>query len=138
MKVYLANKMDRLARTYDLPCRQAYPYNLRRIKRRVFFVRGLWMLHDSALLQQRWVKIAPHAIDTVLLASALTMVIWSGQYPFVQNWLTVKLFVLIAYILLGTIALKRGKTKTARTAVFVAALAVFAYIVKVALTRQAF
>lgn len=103
-----------------------------------FFVRGFWMLHDSALLQQRWVKIAPHVVDTVLLASALTMVVWSGQYPFVQNWLTVKLFALIVYILLGTMALKRGKTKTARAAAFVAALAVFAYIVKVALTRQVF
>lgn len=103
-----------------------------------FFVRGIWMLCDSVLLQQRWVKVAPHVIDTVLLASALTMVVWSGQYPFAQNWLTAKLFALIAYVLLGMIALKHGKTKTVRTAAFIAALAVFAYIVKAALTRQAF
>ena len=101
-----------------------------------FFVRGIWMLLDSPKLQQRWVKIAPHIIDTILLASALTMAVWSSQYPFVQNWLTAKLLALIAYILLGTVALKRGKTKTVRTAAFVAALAVFGYIVKVALTRQ--
>ena len=101
-----------------------------------FFVRGIWMLLESPKLQQRWVKIAPHIIDTILLASALTMAVWSSQYPFAQNWLTAKLFALIAYILLGTVALKRGKTKTVRTAAFVAALAVFGYIVKVALTRQ--
>lgn len=101
-----------------------------------FFIRGIWMLLDSPRLQQRWVKIAPHIIDTLLLASALTMAVWSSQYPFAQNWLTAKLLALVAYILLGTIALKRGKTKTVRTAAFVAALAVFAYIVKVAVTRQ--
>jgi uncharacterized membrane protein SirB2 len=101
-----------------------------------FFIRGIWMLRDSPRLQQRWVKTAPHIIDTVLLGSALTMAVWSSQYPFVQNWLTAKLLALVAYILLGTIALKRGKTKTVRSIAFVAALAVFAYIVKVAITRQ--
>jgi uncharacterized membrane protein SirB2 len=101
-----------------------------------FFIRGIWILRDSPRLQQRWVKTAPHIIDTVLLGSALTMAVWSSQYPFVQNWLTAKLLALVAYILLGTIALKRGKTKTVRSIAFVAALAVFAYIVKVAITRQ--
>lgn len=102
----------------------------------LFLLRGVLMLQDSALLQQRWAKIVPHAIDTVLLASALVMVFWSAQYPFVEGWLTAKVLALIAYILLGTIALKRGKTKQVRLAAFLAALAVFAYIVKVALTRQ--
>ena len=101
-----------------------------------FLVRGIWMLRDSAMLQQRWVKTAPHLIDTILLGSALTMVVWSGQYPFVENWLTAKVFALVAYILLGTVALKRGKTKGVRVTAFVAALLVFGYIVKVALTRQ--
>ena len=56
--------------------------------------------------------------------------------PVRAKLLTAKLLALVAYILLGTIALKRGKTKTVRTIAFVAALAVFAYIVKVAITRQ--
>lgn len=101
-----------------------------------FFLRGIWMLRESPLLQRRWVKIAPHIIDTILLGSALTLAVWSSQYPFAQNWLTAKLIALVAYILLGTVALKRGKTKTVRAAAFVAALAVFAYIIKVAVTRQ--
>ena len=101
-----------------------------------FMVRGVWMLFDSARLQQRWVRTAPHVIDTVLLASALIMVFWSGQYPFVQPWLTAKVIALIAYIVLGSIALKRGKTETARITAFIGAILVFAYIVMVALTRQ--
>jgi uncharacterized membrane protein SirB2 len=102
----------------------------------LFFLRGVWMLRDSPLLQKRWVKIVPHVIDTLLLTSAIVLAVWSGQYPLVQPWLTAKLFALLAYIVLGTIALKRGKTKEVRTAAFIAALAVFAYIVKVAVTRQ--
>jgi uncharacterized membrane protein SirB2 len=78
----------------------------------------------------------PHVIDTLLLASALTLVVWSHQYPGAQNWLTAKLLALIVYIGLGTVALKRGRTKGARIAAFIAALLVFGYIVKVALTRQ--
>jgi uncharacterized membrane protein SirB2 len=102
-----------------------------------FLLRGTWMLRDSAMLQRRWVKILPHIVDTVLLASALVMVFWSHQYPFVQNWLTAKVIALIAYIVLGTIAIKRGKTKGARATALIAALAVFCYIVAVAITRQA-
>jgi uncharacterized membrane protein SirB2 len=102
----------------------------------LFFARGLLMLGDSALLQRRLMKVMPHVIDTVLLGSALTMVAWSGQYPFVQGWLTAKVLALIAYIIIGAVALKHGKTKGIRTGAFIIALLIFGYIVKVALTRQ--
>lgn len=101
-----------------------------------FLLRGIWMLLDSQMLQKRWVKIVPHVVDTLLLVSALVMVFWSAQYPFVQSWLTAKVVALVLYIVLGTIALKRGKTKAVRTVALVAALATFAYILKVAVTRQ--
>jgi uncharacterized membrane protein SirB2 len=102
-----------------------------------FMLRGLWMLTDSPLLQRRWVRVVPHVVDTLLLATALLLVFWSGQYPFVQPWLTAKVLALVAYIVLGTVALKRGRTKGVRTLALAAALAVFSYIVAVALTRQA-
>lgn len=102
-----------------------------------FLLRGIWMLRESDMLQQRWVKVLPHIVDTLLLGSALIMVFWSAQYPFVQPWLTAKVFALLAYIGLGTVALKRGKTKAVRIWAFVTALATFAYIVAVALTKQA-
>jgi uncharacterized membrane protein SirB2 len=103
----------------------------------LFLLRGVWMLHESAKLDQRWVKILPHVIDTVLLASALIMVFRSHQYSFVEGWLTAKLIALIAYIALGSVALKRGKNKATRTGALIAALLVFGYIVVVALTRRA-
>ncbi|BBB69963.1 siroheme synthase [Undibacterium sp. YM2] len=102
----------------------------------LFLLRGIWKMRDSAMLDKRWVKVLPHVIDTLLLASALTLAVLSGQYPFQQNWLTAKLFALILYIVLGTVALKRGKTPAIRTAAFIAAILVFAYIISVALSKQ--
>ena len=102
----------------------------------LFFARGILMLRDSPLLQKRWVNSSSHVVDTILLGSAITMVVWSAQYPFVQGWLTTKVIAVVVYILIGAIALKRGKTKGIRAVAFIVALLVFSYIVKVALTKQ--
>ena len=93
------------------------------------------MIRSSSLSQQRWVKLLPHIIDTFLLASGITLAVLIHQYPFVNTWLTAKFFGLILYIILGSIALKQGKTKTIRIIAWSSALIVFAYIVKVALSR---
>ncbi|RZA30721.1 MAG: regulator SirB [Lysobacteraceae bacterium] len=102
----------------------------------LFLVRGIWMLRDSARLQQRWVRIAPHIIDTLLLASAIGLAIVSHQYPGQMPWLTAKVVALVVYIVLGTVALKRGRTRQARVLAFAGALASFAYIVAVAITKN--
>ena len=102
----------------------------------LFLLRGYWMWSNPARLQQRWVRTAPHVIDTALLASALTMVVLSHQYPFVQGWLTAKVLALLLYIVLGTIALKRGKTRAVRVTAFAAAVTTFLYIGSVAFTKQ--
>ena len=102
----------------------------------LFLLRGLWMLQDSPRLGQRWVRTLPHLVDTVLLASAVTLAIWSAQYPLAQPWLTAKVCALLLYIVLGSVALKRGRSKGIRAAAFLAALATFAYIVAVALSKN--
>jgi len=102
----------------------------------LFMLRGFWMLAGSPMLQRRWVKTVPHLIDSALLASALVLAAWSAQYPFASPWLTAKIVALIAYIVLGSIALKRGRTEAIRSASFVAALIVFGYIVSVAVTKN--
>lgn len=101
-----------------------------------FLVRGGWMLAESPMLQKVWVRVFPHVNDTLLLVCAVVLCVMTQQYPFVQGWLTVKVFMLIAYIVLGTVALKRGKTKTVRVAAFFAALACFLFMVSVALLRD--
>lgn len=101
-----------------------------------FLVRGLWMLTGSALLKRRWARTLPHVIDTLLLATAIGLAVWSRQYPFVQPWLTAKVVALIAYILLGMVALRFGRTKGVRTMAYVAALATFGYMLVVARTKD--
>jgi uncharacterized membrane protein SirB2 len=102
----------------------------------LFLVRGIWMLSGSQRLQQRWVKIVPHVVDTLLLASAIGLAAWSHQYPGQSPWLTAKLVALAAYIVLGTVALKRGRTRQARVLAFIGALLCFAYIVAVAVSKN--
>ena len=102
-----------------------------------FALRGVWMLRDSPMLWRRWVKITPHVIDTVLLASAIALMIQIQQYPGTQAWLSAKVVAIVLYIILGSIALKRGRTKAIRNKAWLAAIAVYAYIVAVALTHRA-
>lgn len=101
-----------------------------------FGLRGIWMMIGSPMLQARWARVVPHIVDTVLLGSAIALVVMSGQYPFVNGWLTAKVLGLLAYILCGTMALKRARTKEARMVFFVLAVLSFTYIVGVALTKN--
>ncbi len=101
-----------------------------------FFVRGIWMIRGSPLLQGRWVRVVPHVIDTLLLASAIALALLLRQYPLAQPWLTAKVVGLALYIVLGVYALRRGRTRGIRISAWIAAQAVFFYIVAVALTRS--
>ena len=101
-----------------------------------FFLRGVLMLGRSPLLQSHFVRVAPHVVDTVLLASAGWLAWFLAQYPFVHGWVTAKFIGLLAYIALGTIALRRGRTRAVRAAAFAGSIAAAAYIVAVALTRD--
>lgn len=103
----------------------------------LFLVRGFWMLADSSLLEARWVKVLPHVNDSLLLFAAIAMLIVAGLNPLEQPWLMAKVIGLLVYIGLGTVALKRGKTKAIRVQAMIVALAVFGYIVAVAITKQA-
>ncbi len=101
-----------------------------------FMLRGVRMLAGAPPARRRWLRIAPHVNDTLLLAAAIVLVLLSGQYPFVEGWLTAKVFGLIAYIALGSLALKAGRTKGVRIAAWLAAIMTFAYVVSVALTKN--
>jgi len=97
----------------------------------------------GALALARWphvmhpvLRYGSMAIDTVLLAAGITLMFVIGQYPFVDGWLTTKLILLIVYIVLGTLALKRAKTQSSRATCYGLALATFAYIVSVAITHD--
>ncbi len=100
-----------------------------------FVLRGAWMLCGSALLRHRLARVVPHFVDSALFASAVALAVMSSQYPLVFGWLTAKVCGLLAYIVLGALAL-RGRSHGRRAVAFFAAVLVYAWIVSVALTRQ--
>lgn len=102
----------------------------------LFFVRGCLMLAGSPLANHRVLRRLSYVIDTTLLAAAVLLTMIIHQYPFVQAWLTIKVLLLVLYIALGVFALRRGRTRRSRAAFFVAALAVFLFIVSVAVAHS--
>jgi uncharacterized membrane protein SirB2 len=102
----------------------------------------LFALRGTAQLAgARWTLAAPlrflsYAIDTTLLTAALMLATILHQYPFVNGWLTVKVCLLVVYIVLGTFALKRGRTPRVRLICFIAALVVYLFIASVARTHD--
>jgi len=102
----------------------------------LFVLRGLWMIAESPRLQARWARIVPHLNDTVLLVSGISLAYTLGLSPLEHGWLAAKIVALLAYIMLGTMALKRGKTRGQRIAAWIAALLVFGYMVAVAVAHD--
>ena len=98
----------------------------------LFALRGALMLADSPWQGNVVLRYLPHVVDTVLLTSALMLTTVIRQYPFSTGWLTAKVVLLVAYILLGSIALRRGRTKPVRVAALIGALLAVGYLVTVA------
>ena len=88
------------------------------------------------LLDMRLIRVTPHIIDTIFLLSGIALLVMLSLNPLTQSWLVAKFAGLLAYIVLGMIALRRGPTLAGRRMAFVGALAVYAYIVGVALARS--
>jgi len=103
----------------------------------LFVVRGTCQTAGWQWRQWRWLRIAPHLVDTVLLVAAISLAWRSQQYPFAQNWLSAKVVALLVYIGLGSLALRTGASRTVQRAAFLGALLTVAYIVGVAMTRSA-
>lgn len=101
-----------------------------------FVLRGYWMMRGSALLDARAVRVLPHLADTVFLLSGIGLVLTLRLELLANGWLLAKLAALVAYVVLGAIALRRGRTLRIRLVAFVLALMAFGYIVGAALARS--
>jgi uncharacterized membrane protein SirB2 len=102
----------------------------------LFVLRHVLSLRNIDWRKSRALRIMPHVVDTLLLISAILLTIAIGQYPFVNSWLTVKLFALVVYIYLGMQAFKTNRSQGARRIAFLAAVIVFGFIVTVARTHS--
>jgi len=99
----------------------------------LFFLRGVWMLRGWPA---RRAKVVPHLVDSVLLVSAVALAVQLGISPLTAPWLLAKIIALLLYIALGAVALRRGPAQRFRLAAWLAAQAVFFYIVSVAVTHD--
>jgi len=101
-----------------------------------FLLRGYWMITASDLRLNRATRVAPHVIDTLFLATGIALIYVLNLAPMQHNWLLAKFAGLIAYVSLGMVAMRFGRTPAIRTFAFVAAVAAFAYIAGVALSKS--
>ena len=101
-----------------------------------FLLRGWWMARESPWLKHPLTRILPHVNDTLLLIAGVGLALALHQYPIAQSWLSAKLGALLLYIVLGSVALKRGHTLRVRLLALAGAILTFGYMVAVAVTRQ--
>ncbi|MCB1687379.1 MAG: SirB2 family protein [Halioglobus sp.] len=101
-----------------------------------FSLRGYWMIRDNPLLQHRVVRRLPHLVDTLLLLSALMLLVVWGLSPLETPWLVAKLIALLVYIALGMVALRFGRSKGIRVGAWLLALVTAGYIVSVAYSKN--
>ena len=102
----------------------------------LFAVRGV-----AVLAGQNWAMRKPwrwlsYGIDTWLLAAGVTLWVVLSINPVHSPWLAMKLMLLVAYIVLGSLALKRGRTPAVRAMSYAAALLVYGFIATVALRHH--
>ena len=103
---------------------------------------GLFAVRGALVLaQQNWAMARPwrmlsYGIDTLLLTAGVTL--WAGLSlnPIASAWLGVKLLLLVLYIALGSLALKRARTPATRRVSYAGALAVYLFMASVAVTHH--
>jgi uncharacterized membrane protein SirB2 len=102
----------------------------------LFTIRFVWTMLNSAQLEKKWVKIAPHIIDTLLLTIGVVMAVKLSINPVEQLWLGEKLLAMLAYIFTGYYTLKLAKTKLMQVIGYLGALGWVMLVVRLAMTKE--
>ncbi len=101
-----------------------------------FVLRGYWRISGSNLHQHRAMKIVPHTVDALFLATGIWLVMMLNINPLQHPWLLAKFAAIFAYVGLGMIAFRFGHTPQIRSLAFVGAIASFAFVVGAALSKS--
>lgn len=102
----------------------------------LFFMRGLWMMQSYPDSQEKWVRLLPHGVDTVLVLSAMAMLAMSPLNGWPGDWLTVKLALLVAYVSLSLYVFRGARALAARILAWLLALFVFLLVTTIAVLRN--
>jgi uncharacterized membrane protein SirB2 len=98
-----------------------------------FCFRAYWIIAGSPHPRSGWARWAPHVLDILLFAAGLTMAIGLSISPLTHSWFAAKLIAIVAYIVIGGIALKGERTRGARMVAVLSSLLLLGYIFAVAL-----
>lgn len=102
----------------------------------LFALRAFATIAGSRWPLSRPARVASWVIDTGLLTAGALLWATLQINPVVQAWLGAKLLLLLVYIALGTMALRRARMPAARLVWTLAALACFAWIVGTAIAHD--
>lgn len=104
----------------------------------LFFIRGVWVLRAYPRPEEQWVRLLPHAIDTLVLVSgvALIALAWEGRWP--EEWLIWKLVFVLLYAVLMVIVLRLAKQRWQKALAWVAAMLMFLFVATVAVLHHKF
>jgi len=102
----------------------------------LFALRGAGVLSGARWPMAAALRYSSYAIDTTLLTAALMLVNMLPTALFANHWLAVKLALLVFYVVLGSFALKRGRSTRVRAICFCASLVVYAGMFGIARTHQ--
>lgn len=98
----------------------------------LFALRGLGVLAGLRLAMAAPVRYLSYGIDTALLAAGIALLAILHLNPLTTPWLATKLGLLLAYIVLGSLALRRARRRTAKARYYLLALACFGFMYSVA------
>ena len=102
----------------------------------LFTLRFAWLLLNSPMLQRKWVKIAPHIIDTFLLVLGIAMAVKLAINPVEQLWLGEKILAVIAYIFTGYFTLKLARNRFMQIVGYLGAMGWIMLVVRLAMTKE--
>lgn len=102
----------------------------------LFSLRFIWLLLGSDQLQKKWVKIAPHIIDTLLLTAGIVLAVKLAISPLEHMWLAEKLIAMVAYIFTGYFTLKLARNKPMQIIGYIGAMGWVVLIIRLAITKQ--
>ena len=101
-----------------------------------FILRAWWSVNESPLLKTKLARVAPHVVDTLFLLAGVAM-IGTVSLPVLSTpWLLAKFAGLVIYILVGTVAIKRGKTREIRLTASILAVGIFAWVVGISVRKS--
>lgn len=98
----------------------------------LFALRGVGLMVGAKWPQFTPVRYLTYTVDTILLTAALMLMTIIRQYPFVHAWLTVKVVLLVVYIVLGAMAFRSGRSTRSRFIFWFLALLIYLFIISVA------